>query len=172
MRFGTNSETKVSSGHFDASLGVAVSTVREYAWAFGAIGARLLEIENNLHVQTAVLEAREAGLWRDEWLVVTEVQMVDVLNVVIVKSSRGEGSVSATGTLASPDDVLLVQNASVHFNSSDTFLVESALDTTPLFGLRKVRGVLNRGLKPISGGKRASDELALEREVDVEMFPE
>ena len=40
---------------------------------------------------------------------------------------------------------------------------ERAIGDTPLFGMRKVRGFLNMGLKPVHGGGGVSDEPTLGR---------
>ena len=110
---------------------------RAYAWAFSALGARHAEIENILQVSTEVVRHFRKGLWRREWLLVTEVQQVEVLSVVVARSQGARGEIVAQAAVSEPADVLLSEEASFHFASSDVFLVERAKNTSPLFGLRK-----------------------------------
>jgi hypothetical protein len=170
MKFQSSARASANAGPVDASLGVVVQAERAYAWAFGADGARLAEIEDILQVETAVLRAHDAGLWKGEWLLVTEVQEVEKLNVVIAKSESASGEISAKATVASAADVLLAGDVSYKFASDDVFIVENAKHTTPLFGLRKLRGMFKKGVRPIAGGLSNEPRLALERTGDEALF--
>lgn len=172
MHFRAVSSTVGQADVLDTSLAVTVSADSAYAWAFGATGARKAEIENILQVQTAVLEVWRTGLWRNEWLLVSEVYEVDTLNVLIAKSRNVQGRIKGKAEIPSPEDVLLAQDASYHFDASDFFLVENAKQTTPLFGLRKVQGFFGKSVGPISGGGHVSGDPTLERAIDASMFPE
>jgi hypothetical protein len=170
MTFRAGSSSAGQAGVIDASIAVTVSADSAYAWAFGAAGARKAEIEDILQVQTAVLGARRTGLWKDEWLLVSEIYEVDTLNVLIAKSRNVQGVIKAKAKIPSPEDVLVAEDVSYGFDASDFFVVENAKHTTPLFGLRKVSGFFGKSVGPISGGERATREPALERTLDESMF--
>jgi hypothetical protein len=157
----------------DAALGVEFSASRSSAWAFAAAGAQLVEIENLMHVAAGVMDRRSAGVWRDEWLLVTELQRVDVLNVVVAQSKGASGRLTGKGKLSSPVDILLGEDVSYDFDGTSTYVVKNARKTSPLFGLRRVRGLLDKRLRPISSARSAGTDrdLNLEREPDAEMFP-
>jgi hypothetical protein len=174
MQFRIRSEIKAEVGPVDAAVGVELSSRRAYAWAFAAAGARLDEIDDILPVATAILQTHRTGLWKREWLLVTEVEHVDRLSVVIAKSTDVKGEIVAKAKIADGSDILLCEESSYRFASSDVFVVENAKATTPLYGLRALRGTFRRGLEPISGGdggkKVADDDLSLQRANDAPMF--
>lgn len=155
----------------NAELGVEFKARRAYAWAFAASGAQLVETENILHVSSEVLDRRRAGLWRDEWRVVTEVQHVHVLNIVVAKSEALKGRVTAKGSISSPIDVLLSEDVSYEFDAESAFLVQNARGTTPLFGVRSVRGIFDKRLRPIARAESSEEALGLHADLDAEMFP-
>jgi hypothetical protein len=171
MRFGASSSTSAEASVIDASAGVTVSVDSAYSWAFGAVGARKAEIADVLQVQSAILAARRTGLWKDEYLLVSEVYEVDTLNVLIATSKNASGEIKAKGKIQTAEHILLAQDASFRFDASDVFVVDNAERTTPLYGLRKVRGFFSKGLAPISGGDPAAKEPTLERTTDASMFP-
>jgi len=168
FRAGSSLSAQLSPG--DASVSVSFSADSSYAWAFGAVGARKTEIANLLQVQSAVLEARRTGIWRDEWLLVSEVHKVDVLTVIIAKSRNARGDIRARARLPSPEDVLIAQDLSCRFDANDVFVLENAKKATPLFGLRQVRGLFRKGVEPIRGGERKSEELTLAQVPDAPMY--
>jgi hypothetical protein len=122
MRFGVSSSASAEAGVIDASAGVTVSVDSAYSWAFGAVGARKTEIADVLQVQTAVLAARRTGLWKDEYLLVSEVYEVDTLNVLIATSKNASGMIKAKGKIATAEHILLAEDASYRFDASDVFV--------------------------------------------------
>ncbi|WP_394827328.1 hypothetical protein [Pendulispora albinea] len=172
MTFEARANANAQASLVDGALGVTVTADSAYAWAFGAVGARRVELSDILQVKTAVLAIRRAGLWNDAWLLVSEVYCVDILNVVIAKSRDAGGEIRAKTTIPHAGDVLLAQDVSCHFDAADVFTVENAKDTTPLYGVHQVRGVFRRGIEPVRGGRSSPAEPSLERTMDASMFAE
>jgi len=170
FRFGTSGATSASGTMLDASASVTLAANHEYAWAFGAIDAKKREIIDLPQLQAAVLEQRRLGLWNDAWLIVCEVFEVETLNVLVARSRDAKGEIHARANLASPEAILLEQNASYRFDASEMFQVENAKTTTPLFGVRKVRGIFRKHVAAVRGPDGPRLDHALEHTVDEPMF--
>ncbi len=78
-----------------AEFGVDLEVAREHAWAFAARGVRATEIRNIYEVSRLVLEARRAGDWRKEWVIVSELRRVDHLTVLVARSKHAKGKIRA-----------------------------------------------------------------------------
>lgn len=165
------SQTTAKVGWIDAELGVDVEVSRVHAWAFAARGMSTSEIRNIYEVQRLVLEARKSGHWRGDWLLVSEIRRVDQLTVLVARSERVKGKIRANAEIAEPFDVLLQAEASFEFSTDDIFTVANAKNTTPLYGLRKLKGFLDPQLRPIhSGDGDSHGTLALEIANDEPFF--
>jgi hypothetical protein len=108
------------------------------------------EIGNILEVQRAILEANRLGDWRRQWLVVSEVRHVEHLTVLVARSRQASFRVRARGALAEPLDVLLDEDARFELSTDDVFSVQGARNATPLYGLRRLKGLLDPELRAIS----------------------
>lgn len=158
MKFRARSHTEAKLAAVDAEFGVEVEAAREHAWAFAARGMTKIEIQNIHEVRRLVLEARKAGTWQREWLLVSELRRVDHLTVLVARSRLAKGTIRARGTIAEPFDVLLHQEASYELSTDDVFTVPGARNATPLYGLRKLRGFLDPQLRAIRGGGGSDDD--------------
>lgn len=164
IKFGAKTSTESNPGMFDASLGIEIEFVNELAWAFCAKGVSSVEIENIFQVERAVLEARRSGLWDAEYLLVTELRRVDKLTVLVARSKNVRAQLRARGAFKTPVDLVLAEDATIERTSEDVFIVDRARNTTPLYGIRKLKGVFSKALVPVAGGKakpRDDEELEL-----------
>lgn len=170
MKLAAAASASAQGGAIDAEVGIDFSMAREYAWAFAARGMSAAEIGNVLEVERALLEANRLGDWRRQWLVVSEIRHVDHLNVLVARSRQASFRVRARGALAEPLDVLLDEDARFELSTDDVFSVQNARNTTPLYGLRKLKGVFDPELSPLTRG--AGDALALAVAADEPFFTE
>lgn len=164
MRLSAASQTTAKTGWLDAELGVEFEVAREHAWAFAARGLRKLEIGNIFEVRRAVLEAFKAGDWKRPWLLICELRRVDHLTVLVARSRHARGKIHAKGQIAEPYDILLQEDASFELSTDDVFSVPGIKRSTPLYGCRKLKGILDPGLEAVRGGldDRPGDDIALE----------
>lgn len=72
------------------------------------------------------------GTWDKQWLLVTELQRVDRLNIAVAQSKATKGELRGNGTIADPLDVLLTAEASFSLDATDVFQLPNARDTTAL----------------------------------------
>jgi len=163
VAFTSRSNSQATAGLIDLSVGVDVHFERAHSWAFAAKGVSTLRITNIAEVRRGVLEAQRRGDWRSNWLLVTELRKTAMLNVLVARSRNVSGRVTARGTLAAAD-VLLGEDAAFDFQADDVFMVEKHRNGTPLYGLRKLKGLFRPDLEPTAGGPASdvSDESGLE----------
>jgi hypothetical protein len=171
MTFRTSVAAKADASLVDALCEVEITASRTYAWAFAVTGGALVEIDNIFEVEKAIVAAKKEDIWKSEYLLVTEVQHADLLNVVVARSSGAKVRVHVKGPVQA-SAVLLSTDASFESDESDIFRVTLAKQTTPLFGLRRLRGIINKGLRPIASGEsaHANEELSLVRAQEEPMF--
>jgi hypothetical protein len=164
MKLNAASQTTAKAGWLDAELGVEFEVAREHAWAFAARGMRKLEIGNIFEVRRAVLEAFKAGDWQRKWLLISELRRVDHLTVLVARSKHARGKIRAKGQIAEPYDILLQEEASFELSTEDVFSVPGIKRSTPLYGCRKLKGLLDPGLETVRGGfdEAPDDDLGLE----------
>ena len=148
-------QTSANLGLIDTALGVDVEVAREHAWAFAARGVTKIEIGNIHEVCRGVLEAHRAGDWKREWLLVSELRRVEHLSVLIAQSRKLKGKIRASAKLPDPYDILLEEHASFELSTDDVFAVAGRKQTTPLYGLRKLKGFLDPELRAVSSGDGA-----------------
>lgn len=170
IQFVLGSEFRAESSVVDVTTRIRVGSKKAYNWAFGALGCRLVEFDDHLQVEAAILERARAGVWKKEWLVVSEVQLVDRLNLLVATTKDMEGYIVAKGTISSPGDALLAEEIACHFDANDTFVVQNARNTRPLFGLRALRGLYKNKIVPVHGGSVEPRQAALDKVSDAQMF--
>lgn len=154
MKVGSAVSASAKAEHLDAGMGISFEATRAYAWAFVARGMSKVEIRNIHEVQREVLEAQRRGDWRREWLLVSELRCVELLNVLVARGNLVKATVRGKGTVAEPLDVLLQADAKFELSGDGFFSVQNARSVTPLYGLRKLRGRWDPQLGPISRGTR------------------
>lgn len=164
LHFAGGAKVEGSSGLVDLAAGVDLQLARDQAWAFGARGVDTVRIKNLREVGRAVLEAKRAGTWDADWLLVTELRQVAMLNVVVVRSRHSKVRLFGKGTTTLAD-VLLGADLSFEHASDDVFTVVNHPNSTPLYGLHQLAGFWRPGLEPIAKGGDEVD--ALERADEV-----
>lgn len=172
MKFGGAVSASAKANHLDAELGVSFEATRAYAWAFVARGMSKVEIQNIHEVRSEVLEAQRRGDWRREWLLVSELRRVELLNVLVARGNLVKATVRGKGAIVEPLDVLLQADAKFELSGDGFFSVQNARSVTPLYGLRKLQGRWDPQLGPISRGTHGHvDDDALELANNEPLFP-
>lgn len=159
VTFRAGSQTLAKTGWIDAEFGVDIELASKHAWVFAARGVTKVEIDNILEVRRAVLEAQRAGEWKRGWLLVSELRRAAHLTVLVARSKAVRTGIKAKARLHTPEDVLLEENAVFELSTDDVFAVPGVKNTTPLYGLRKLRGLLDPELEAIRGGSHHADEI-------------
>jgi hypothetical protein len=146
------SQTSAKLGWIDAELGVNVEVAREHAWVFAAHGMTKVEIRNIHEVRRHVLEARKAGAWQRDWLLVSEVRRVDRLTVLVARSKHAKGKIRGKAMVEKPYEILLQEEASFELSTDDLFMAPCIKNATPLYGLRRLQGLLDPQLGVVRSG--------------------
>jgi hypothetical protein len=93
--------------------------------------------------------------------VVSSVWQAELLNVLVARSKLVRGRLRAKAVVADPLDIMLEEHHSFDSSLDDFLVVRNSKNTTPLYGLHKLRGVLDPGLEAVSGGKKGTEDLQL-----------
>lgn len=124
-----------------ADAGLVVEFKKEGAIVFSAKNGRKYRLKNSLQIGMEIEKRYEAGQWKKEWLIVSEVIIADNGTILISQSSNVNVELKAKGQLGAGD--LKLSNLDLDFASqvdaSKAITVKADQGLTPLYNLSGIR---------------------------------
>ena len=154
-----------------ADAGIIVNFSKESAVVFSAKDVKYPSIEDQIKLERDIIRLYKAKKWDRDWCIITELAKAEGATIIISNSSNSKIELKANAKIAATkiDIADAAFNFSTQFSKDVNTAIISQEELTPLFKVKKLKGLFQDELKTRSLSYR-SEATDVEEEISLEYF--